>query len=74
MIDEGLLLPLYHCFGSAVSGSESGKQDMKNRVKTGLVICTVVYAVFEGSISAATPGNDLSKLGRLFEIQSVKIH
>jgi hypothetical protein len=30
---------------------------MKNRVKTGLAVCAVVYAVFEGSISAATPGD-----------------
>ena len=60
VIDEGLLLPLYHCFGSAIASPETGNRDVKNRIKTGLVICCVVYTIFEGSISAATPGNDYS--------------
>jgi hypothetical protein len=68
VIDEGLLLPLYHCFGSAVSSSETENRDMKNRVKTGLAVCAVVYAVFEGSISAAAPGDNQGdqKIGRKF--------
>lgn len=31
------------------------KSEMRNRIKTGLLICSVVYAVFEGSVSIATP-------------------
>jgi hypothetical protein len=54
VIDEGLLLPLYHCFGSAMSENFE-KSEMRNRIKTGLLICSVVYAVFEGSVSIATP-------------------
>ena len=55
VIDEGLLLPLYHCFGSAITDGEESKREMRNRIKTGLLICSVVYTVFEGSISLATP-------------------
>ena len=28
---------------------------MRNRIKTGLIICSVVYTIFEGSVSLATP-------------------
>ncbi len=49
------MLPLYHCFGSAITDSEESKREMRNRIKTGLFICSVVYTVFEGSISLATP-------------------
>jgi hypothetical protein len=42
IIEEGLLLPLYHCLGSSVG--DAGQT--RNKVKTGILVSAITYAVF----------------------------
>ena len=51
VFEEALLQPLYHCFGSEIIIAD--EVSLKNKVKTGFMVCTVVYIAFS-SITAAS--------------------
>ena len=44
IIEEGLLQPLYHCFGSSVGLEE--KDIIKGKVRSGSLICILFYGIF----------------------------
>ena len=47
--EEGLLKPLYHCLGLTIGDRE----ETKNKVKTGFMVCAGIYVIFSATISAA---------------------
>ena len=44
IIEEGLLQPLYHCFGDSVVLEE--KDIIRGKVRSGSLICTLFYGIF----------------------------
>lgn len=47
IVQEGLLQPLYHCLGQSLTDRDI----TKNKVKTGFILCSVIYFVFSASVS-----------------------
>ena len=43
ILEEGLLQPLYHCFGESVSQDNLGLQ---SKVRSGMLVSTIFYSVF----------------------------
>ena len=50
VFEEALLQPLYHCFGSSISDQAC----LKNKVKTGFIVCSVFYSAFSLTTAAMT--------------------
>ena len=48
IIEEGLLLPLYHCLGTSIADRGS----TKNKVKTGFLVSLVIYVLFSSTVAA----------------------
>ncbi len=48
VVEEGLLLPLYHCLGSSLED----RRATRNKVKTGLALSAVVYVLFSAATAA----------------------
>ena len=44
IIEEGLLQPLYHCFGGSVGSEE--KDLIRRKVRSGSLVCMLFYGVF----------------------------
>lgn len=51
VVEEGLLQPLYHCLGSSVGDGEA----IKNKMKTGFLVCGVIYVTFSSLVSIFAP-------------------
>ena len=53
IIEEGLLQPLYHCFGDSVGLEE--KNIIRRKVRSGSLICLLFYGVFCSLTGILTP-------------------
>ena len=53
IIEEGLLQPLYHCFGNSVALEE--KDIIRGKVRSGSLVCVLFYGVFCSLTGILTP-------------------
>ena len=50
IIEEGLLQPLYHCFGQSIRN-----EDLQAKIRSGFFICSIFYAVVCGMSGILSP-------------------